>query len=89
MGVILNDIHRAQSMVRVAGARGPLKFRCHPSVVMDLARDLPLEMATGFLVDPAVLGMDIVEDEYLSPGAWRITDEFDTLLWDCRMGPPR
>ena len=38
--------------------------------------------------EPKLYGLELLSDPWLPPDVWRLTDEHDTLLHDCRMAPP-
>lgn len=40
------------------------------------------------LTEPSLLGVRLVVDPHLPPDVWRLTDEDETLLYDCREGKP-
>lgn len=84
--VDLADVHRAKVACWRAGHQ-PAAFRCHTDVAYGLVQAaLAMGSAPPWAGPATVLGMALVEDDGLEPGAWRLLDEFDTLLYDCRMG---
>lgn len=79
----------------------PAILRCAPNVAYEIMVTFdPLTVGADFgrfgppgagIPDyfdprPGALGMRLETDEYLPPGAWRLCDEDDTLLYDCREG---
>lgn len=84
---LLDTVQLARHRIMARYGRYPATFRCHTSVIYELQR-IAYEWAGLSFADlsPTLYGMALVEDDGLEPGAWRLLDEFDTLLYDCRMG---
>lgn len=71
----------------------PARLRVGLAVFQTIA-NAHLSQPTHFLRSPrpyfpgddlALYGFEVVSDRWLPADVWRLTDEDDTLLWDCRM----
>lgn len=87
----MHRIHAAVQQVQHRRYLPDLELRCHPSVAIDLHREA-LDSSGAFMPasfaghTPRLLGMEMVSDEWLPRGVWRLCDDDGTLLLDCREG---
>ena len=87
--MVIEDLFAAMVRAASAQANHPLaSVRAHPWLINEMARwsQAVLPVSTSFRVPIQVLGLQVVTDEHLPRGVWRLCDGDGGLLWDCRSG---